>query len=299
MDKKKKSGIIKKRHANQKVSVVIPAYNEAQVIGKIIKELKKLKQVNEILVIDDASTDGTKEAAIKSGAKVIRHPYNKGNGASVKTGIRNAKNDLIILMDGDGQHNPSFIPQFIDLLKDYDLVIGSRDAAAEANGLRRFGNIILKKIASYLSGYKIKDLTSGYRAAKKEYLKEFLPLFPNRYSYPTTSTLAFLKAGYNVGYLPITTEKRVGKSKLKPFRNGFKFILIILRISTLFSPMKFFFPLSLISTASGIAYGLYAVIDHTKLPNTAVLLISVGILIFMMGLISEQIAMLRFERHDR
>ena len=298
MDKLNKK-VIKKKNSSRKVSVIIPAFNEAEVIGKIIKEVKKQNQVDEILVVDDASTDGTKEAAVKVGAKVIRHPYNKGNGASVKTGIRNVKNELIILMDGDGQHNPAFIPKFIELLKDYDLVIGSRDAAAEANALRRFGNNILKKIASYLSGYKIKDLTSGFRAVKKECIKEFVPLFPNRYSYPTTSTLAFLKAGYNVGYLPITTEKRVGKSKLKPFRNGFKFILIILRISTLFSPMKFFFPLSLLSTVSGLIYGLYAVIDHMKLPNTAVLLISVGILIFMMGLISEQIAMLRFERHDR
>lgn len=289
----------KRKKVNQKVSVIIPAYNEAPVIGKIIRELKKIKQVGEILVIDDGSADGTKEAALKAGAEVIRHPYNKGNGASVKTGIRNAKFDLIILMDGDGQHSPAFIPKFIELLDEYDLVIGCRDAKAEANGLRRFGNIILKKTASYLSGYKIKDLTSGFRGAKTSYIREFLPLFPNRYSYPTTSTLAFLKAGYNVGYIPITTEKRVGKSKLKPFRNGFKFILIILRISTLFSPMKFFLPISLISMISGIAYGLYAVIDHMKLPNTAVLLISVGILIFMMGLISEQIAMLRFEKHDR
>jgi glycosyltransferase involved in cell wall biosynthesis len=299
MDKKNNKIIRKTDKTISKVSVVIPAYNEALVIGKVIKDLKKIKEVSEILVVDDGSTDGTKNAAENAGAKVIRHPYNKGNGASVKTGIRQASNDIVILMDGDGQHSPSFIPKFIKQLEEYDLVIGSRDSAAEANSLRRIGNNILKMVASYLSGYKIKDLTSGYRAAKKEYIKEFLPLFPNRYSYPTTSTLAFLKAGYNVGYVPITTEKRVGKSKLKPFRNGFKFMLIILRISTLFSPMKFFLPLSVISLISGVIYGLYSVIDHMKLPNTAVLLISVGILIFMMGLISEQIAMLRFERHDR
>lgn len=299
MEKRKQLKNRKSAKKISKVSVIIPAYNEAPVIGKIIREIKKIKEVAEIIVVDDASTDGTKKAAEDAGAKVIRHPYNKGNGASVKTGLRNASYDIVVLMDGDGQHSPSFIPKFIEKLDEYDLVIGSRNARAEANALRRFGNRILKFVASYLSGYKILDLTSGYRAAKTEYIKEFIPLFPNRYSYPTTSTLAFLRAGYNVGYLPITTGKRVGKSKLKPFRNGFKFILIILRISTLFSPMKFFFPISLLSLLSGAAYGLYSVIDHSKLPNTAVLLISVGILIFMMGLISEQIAMLRFERRDR
>jgi len=283
----------------QKISVIIPAYNEGRIIGNIVKSLKVIREVDEIIVIDDCSDDFTAKAASNAGAKVISHPYNKGNGASIKTGLRNAKNEIIVLMDGDGQHDPVYIKDGLKMMDRYDMVIGTRDAGSEANRQRRFGNWLLKKFASYLSGYKIKDLTSGFRLAKKDVLKEFIHLFPNRYSYPTTSTLALLKAGYNVGFFPIKTNKRIGKSKLKPFRNGIKFIVIILRISTLFNPMKVFFPLSLIPMTCGIGYGIYAIIDHMKLPNTAVLLIFLGVIIFMMGLISEQISALRFEKGER
>src|SRR6476659_10084251 len=240
-------------------SIVIPAYNEAAAIGAVVRDLLTSAGWREILVIDDGSTDDTGAQAAAAGARVIRHPYNKGNGAAVKTGIRHAAGEYVLIIDADGQHAPADALRLIAPLGEYDLVVGARDAATQANGARRGGNTLLNWLASYLTGRHIPDLTSGFRAARTTCLREFLHLLPNGFSTPTTTTLAFIKAGYNVAFEPIQARSRTGASKIRFARDGAKFLIIILKIVTLFSPLRVFLPVSLASFAIGLAYALWTV----------------------------------------
>jgi len=286
---------------NEQLTIVIPAYNEAAVIGHVIKRTRATKPGCEILVVDDGSNDGTGLVAQQAGARVVRHPYNKGNGAAVKTGIRAAHGDYVLLLDADGQHSPEDIDRLLEYLGPYDLVVGARTSASDSARHRDFANWAFNKLASYLVEMKIPDLTSGFRCFKRDKVLEFLHLLPNGFSYPTTTTMSFIKSGYNVKFVPIIASKRVGKSKIKPLRDGTKFITIILRMITLYNPIKVFLPLATIWFVAGAIYGLLNVIiakDH-HIPNGAVLLISVSVLIFLFSLISEQIAALRFERTGR
>jgi glycosyltransferase involved in cell wall biosynthesis len=226
---------------------------------------------------------------------VIRHPYNKGNGASVKSAIRTATSEYIVIVDGDGQHRPEDTSRLVERLGEYDLVIGARDPRTQATAGRRIGNAVLNWLASYLTERPIPDLTSGFRAARRAHLLEFIHLLPNGFSTPTTTTLAFLKAGYNVTFEPIAARARVGTSKIRLASDGAKFLLILLKVVTIFSPLRIFAPVSALSFALGAAYGAWNFVYHARIPNGAVLLLMFSIMILLVGLVSEQISTLRFE----
>jgi glycosyltransferase involved in cell wall biosynthesis len=277
------------------VSIVIPAYNEADAVGGVVSALSAAGGWHEIIVVDDGSADATAARAADAGATVVRHPYNKGNGAAVKSGIRRATGEFVLIIDGDGQHQASDAGRLIARLGEYDLVIGARPAATQANLARRVGNGALNRLASYLTGRAIPDLTSGFRAARRRYLQEFIHLLPNGFSTPTTTTLAFIKAGYNVTFEPIDARQRVGQSKIRLARDGAKFLMIIFKIVTLFSPFRIFLPISASAFLVGAAYGIWNVVAHARIPNGSVLLILFSVVVFLVGLVSEQISALRFE----
>ena len=277
------------------VSVIIPAFNEEEAIAGLVTALRACDSWHEIIVIDDGSEDATAQRAAEAGACVVRHPYNKGNGASVKTGIRTATGEYILIVDGDGQHRPEDARRLIARLGEYDLVIGARSTGTQATHARRFGNSVLNWLAGYLTDRDIPDLTSGFRAARREHLREFLHLLPNGFSTPTTTTLAFIKAGYNVTFEPVEARQRIGHSKIRLARDGTKFLMIILRIVTIFSPLRVFLPVSAASFAVGVGYALWTIATQSHVTNSSVLLIILAVIVFLVGLISEQISALRFE----
>ncbi|NWJ47727.1 MAG: glycosyltransferase family 2 protein [Chloroflexi bacterium] len=284
--------------SDDKLSIVFPAYNEEASIARVVKRTREIKPRAEIIVVDDGSNDRTALEAASEGAKVVRHPYNKGNGAAVKSGIRTATREAVLLLDADGQHSPEDIDRLLEHMGQYDLVIGARDFSGQAGLHRGFANWAYNSLASYLVEMKIPDLTSGFRCFKREKVLEFIHLLPNGYSYPTTTTMSFIKSGYNVKFVPIKVHKRAkgSKSKIRIFRDGIRFINIILKIITLFNPIKIFLPIAAMWLLLGFLYGLGNVVLRGNIPNGAVLLLSMGIIFFLVGLISEQIAALRFER---
>jgi glycosyltransferase involved in cell wall biosynthesis len=277
------------------VSILIPACNEADAIGAVVGGLAAAAPWREILVIDDGSTDATAARAEAAGARVIRHPYNKGNGAAIKTGIRAATGDYVLIVDGDGQHNPADAVRLVEKLGAYDLVIGARSRQTQAGVARRFGNAVLNWLASYLTEREIPDLTSGFRAARAECLREFIHLLPNGFSTPTTTTLAFAKAGYNVAFEPVEARVRVGTSKIRFSRDGVKFLLILVRVITIFSPFRVFLPIAATSFLLGTGYAVWTIATQRHVTNSSVLLIMLAVIIFLVGLVSEQISALRFE----
>ena len=279
-------------------SIVIPAFNEAAAIGQVVAGLVSAAQWHEIIVVDDGSTDETSARARQAGATVITHPYNKGNGAAVKTGIRHATGEFVLVTDGDGQHAASDGLRLVARLGEYDLVIGARSSASQATAGRRVGNRILNWLASYLTGRAIPDLTSGLRAARRAHLLEFIHLLPNGFSTPTTTTLSFIKAGYSVTFEPAEASVREGESKIRLARDGVKFFLILLRVITLFSPLRIFVPIAAIPFALGTGYGVWTVATQLHVTNSSVILVVLGVIVFLIGLVSEQISALRFERHD-
>ncbi len=279
-------------------TVIVPAFNEAPAIGAFLAALAREGPWREILVVDDGSTDATGAEAERAGARVLRHPYNKGNGAAVKTGIRHAASEYVLIIDGDGQHAPADAPRLVARLGEYDLVVGARSASTQASSARLLGNGALNGLASYLTGRAIPDLTSGFRGARRTCLREFLHLIPNGFSTPTTTTLAFIKAGYNVAFEPIDARPRTGRSKIKLGRDGVKFLLIVLRIVTVFSPLRVFVPISALAFALGMGYGLWTVASQSKIPNGAVLLLMFSVIVFLVGLVSEQIALLRLQGRE-
>ena len=282
----------------EQTSVVIPAFNEADVIGDVVAALARSAAWHEILVVDDGSADRTGAAAEAAGARVIRHPYNKGNGASVKSGIREASGEYVLIIDADGQHPPEEAARLVSRLGEFDLVVGARAHATQATVARRVGNHLLNGLATYLTGRPIPDLTSGFRAARRKHLREFLHLLPARFSTPTTTTLAFVKAGYNVAFEPVEARARVGSSKIRLLSDGAKFFLIALKVVTLFSPLRVFLPISAASFAVGLGYAIWTIATQSHVTNSSVLLIMLGVVVFLMGLVSEQIAALRFEGRE-
>jgi glycosyltransferase involved in cell wall biosynthesis len=276
-------------------SVVVPACNEAASIGRVVTELRAVAPWQEILVVDDGSTDDTGDQATAAGARVIRHPYNKGNGAAVKTGIRHATGTFVLIVDADGQHRPSDALRLVAQLGAYDLVVGSRSSHTQAGLARRIGNLLLNGIASYLTEQPIPDLTSGFRAARRDRLVEFLHLLPNGFSTPTTTTLAFIKAGYSVRFEPVDAAARRGSSKIRLGSDGVRFLLILLKVITIFSPLRVFLPVSAAAFLIGAAYAVWTIVTQSHVTNSSVLLILLSVVIFLVGLVSEQISSLRFE----
>jgi glycosyltransferase involved in cell wall biosynthesis len=279
----------------EQVTVVIPAFNESGAIGRVVSELKAAAAWREIIVVDDGSSDETAVTAASAGATVIRHPYNKGNGASVKTGLRAAQGDFVLILDADGQHRPTDAMRLLETLGEYDLVIGARSRAMQASWQRDLGNRFLNSLSSYLTGRKIPDLTSGMRAGRRACFMEFIHLLPNGFSTPTTTTLSFIKSGYNVRFEPISVDSRVGTSKIKLARDGSKFILIVIRVMTIFSPLRVFLPVSAASFLLGAGYAAWTIATQRHITNSSVLLIVLAVLLFAVGLVSEQISTLRFD----
>jgi glycosyltransferase involved in cell wall biosynthesis len=278
---------------------VIPAFNEGPAIGPLVADLNAAARWLEILVVDDGSTDETAERAARAGARVIRHPYNKGNGAAIKTAIRQADGKFILIVDADGQHRPSDAGRLVSQLETYDLVVGARAPSTQASRSRRLGNALLNAIAGFLAGRPIPDLTSGFRAARRDSLLEFLHLLPNGFSTPTTTTLAFIRAGYSVRFEPIDAASRQGESKIRLGSDGVRFFLILLKVITIFSPLRIFIPISLAAFVAGAAYAAWTIATQSHVTNSSVLLILLSVVIFLIGLVSEQISSLRFEGRQR
>jgi glycosyltransferase involved in cell wall biosynthesis len=277
------------------VTIVIPAFNEVESIAAVVASLRAVGPWHEVLVVDDGSTDGTGPAAAAAGARVVTHPYNKGNGAAVKSALREAASEWVAIVDGDGQHRADDLGRLVARLGEYDLVIGARSAGGQATAGRRLGNAVLNGLAGYLTERPIADLTSGFRAARRAHLLEFIHLLPNGFSTPTTTTLAFIKAGYNVAFEPIGALPRIGTSKIRLARDGAKFLLILLKIITIFSPLRIFAPVGAAAFALGAAYGAWNFAYHDRIPNGAVVLLMFAVIVMLVGLVSEQIASLRFE----
>lgn len=281
-----------------KVSIVIPAYNESGSIGDVIQGVREHIPGAEVIVIDDASTDDTADVAKKAGALVFTHPYNMGNGAAVKTGIRKATGDKIVLIDGDGQHNPADIPRLLAAAGDHDMVVGARDPRTHANLFRRCANAVYNLMATYITRVRVQDLTSGFRVIDRKVVLNHLCLLPNTFSYPATVTLSFLRSGRSVCYLPVHAGKRTGQSKIRIIHDGAQFLLIIIKISTLFSPLLVFLPISFLFFILGLCNYLYTYITQNRFTNMSALCLITAAIIFMMGLISEQITQLRYDRID-
>ncbi len=283
------------------LTVLIPAYNEEEIIKttvtKVLNTLTEMDILFEVLVVDDGSTDNTAQEAEEAGARVIKHSYNIGNGAAIKTGIRQAVGEYLIMMDGDGQHNPNEIPIIFNKLEQFDMVVGARSRKSDTEFHRNIANSIYNLFASYICARKIPDLTSGFRGLKTNIVREFVPLLPNTFSYPTTLTLAVARSGYQYTFHPIQTTKRTGKSKIKLFRDGIRFLVILFKIATLFSPLKVFIPASLFTFIVGFGYGLYKVFFlGGRYGPTSAMLMTISGVVFLIGLISEQITQLLFEK---
>jgi glycosyltransferase involved in cell wall biosynthesis len=285
-----------KQEKEYAVTVLLPAYNEEQSIGETIQRIQGLYPDFEILVVDDGSTDNTLKRAMEAGANVWPHPYNMGNGAAVKTGLRMAQGKWIVMMDADGQHNPEDIARLLEYKDSFDMVVGAREKASETSMHRDFANWFYNRLASYVTKFRVEDLTSGFRLVRASVVRDFIYLLPNTFSYPTTLTMGYLRSGRSVKYIPIRTAARTGKSKIKLLSDGTRFFLIIVKIATLFSPLRIFLPLSLLFFCIGGAYYMYTFFTQGRFTNMSALLFNTSIIIFMMGLISEQISQMRFDR---
>lgn len=277
------------------VSIVIPAKNESRSISVLLERLMALDGIREIVVVDDGSSDGTGGIAEKLGAKVVRHPYSKGNGAAIKSGARAATGDVLLFMDADGQHSPEDVQRLLRKIdQGFDMVVGARQAGSQASVGRGFANKLYNRLASYMTGQNIEDLTSGFRAVRRSKFLQFLSLLPNGFSYPTTSTMAFFRAGYSVCYEPIHAAQREGKSHIKPIQDGIRFLLIIFKIGTLYSPLKLFVPIAFALFCLGLGYYGYTFTTQGRFTNMSALLLTTSLTIFLVGLVSEQITSLLY-----
>lgn len=280
-------------------SIVVPVYNEAENLQKLLGQILALDLPQaEIIVVDDGSSDRSAEVARGAGAKVVRHPYNIGNGAAIKSGIRASRGNRIVFMDGDGQHQADDIPKLLAQAASYDMVVGARAKGSKLRFHRYAANQLYNLLASYVTRFKVLDLTSGFRVLSRRDALRFIDLLPNTFSYPTTLTLAFLRSGLTVKYVPIRTLYRAGQSKISLVTDGVRFFLIIVKIATLYSPLRIFLPVSLLFFLAGSANYLHTFITEHRFTNMSALMFTASVIVFMLGLISEQIALLRMERQQ-
>lgn len=278
------------------ISIVVPAKNEAEGLGKLLPGLKRTLPDAEIIVVDDGSTDATPERIRESEVDTVRNPYSKGNGAAIKAGARKAAGEVIVFMDADGQHDPSDIPRLLARLEEgYDMVVGARQSGSQASVGRGLANKLYNRLASYMTGHNVEDLTSGFRVVRADKFREFISLLPNGFSYPTTSTMAFFRAGYSVAYEPIHAAKRVGKSHIRLFRDGARFLIIIFKIGSLYSPLKLFAPVALLMFFLASLWYAHTLSTIGRFTNMSALLYTGSVMIFLMGLISEQITALMYK----
>lgn len=277
------------------LSIVLPAKNEAAALTDLLPRLKSACPAAEILVVDDGSTDATPDICNLYEIKCLRQPYSMGNGAAIKRGARAATGEVIVFMDGDGQHDPGLISRLLKRLDEgFDMVVGARDWSGQAGVGRGLANTLYNWLASCITGFHVKDLTSGFRAVRAEKFREFLHLLPNGFSYPTTCTMAFFRSAYAVAYEPIPVAKRIGNSHIRPLRDGLRFLLIIFKIATLYSPLKLFAPASVVFFLLGLVNYLYTYLTMHRLTNMSVLLFSAAAIVFLIGLVSEQITSLMY-----
>lgn len=287
-------------HKKTSLSIVMPCLNEAENLEALLPKLKEAQPDAEILVVNDGSTDRSVEICEQNGVSVVSHPDPLGNGAAIKTGARNASGEIIIFMDADGQHNPDDIQRLLEKLDEgYDMVVGARQSDSHASKKRLFGNTVFNKLASFMTGQKIEDLTSGFRAVRAKHFKKFLYLLPNGFSYPTTSTMAFFRSALPVAYIPIKAGKREGKSKIKLLKDGLRFFVIILKIGALFSPMRLFLPVSALFFLLGFINHVCSYITSGHFSNGSLLLYVASVFIFLMGILSEQISSLHYRNTDK
>jgi len=279
------------------LSIIIPAYNEAGSVGAVLAAIAaQTLAPHEVIVVDDGSTDDTAAVAAAHGARVLRHPYNIGNGAAVKTGLRAARGEVVLLMDGDGQHPPAAIPALLAPLADYHMVVAARVPSSEAGWHRLAANRCFSWFASYVAQQRVDDLTSGFRALRRRDALRFIDLLPNTFSYPSTLTLALLRSGLPVKHVPVAFGRRAGESKIRLWDDGTRFLLILSKVATLFAPLRVFLPVSAFFFVTGLGYYAYTFLSEHRFTNMAALLLSTSVIIFMLGLVSEQIAQLRMER---
>ena len=279
------------------LSIILPARNEAGAVGTTVAGIRARYPEAEIIVVNDGSSDTTAQVAEQAGARVISKPYGMGNGAAVKTGARAASGDVLVFMDADGQHDPADIPRLLAKLDaGYDMVVGARDGGSQASVGRGVANGLYNRLASWMTGHVVADLTSGFRAARADKFREFIHLLPNGFSYPTTSTMAFFRSAYPVAYVPITAARRVGKSHIRPLRDGVRFLLIIFKIATLYSPLKLFAPVAAAFFLLGLGNYTYTFLSVHRFTNMSALLLSASVIVFLIGLISEQITNLTYKR---
>ncbi len=278
------------------LSIILPAKNESQSLSIILPELVKSFSNAEIIVIDDCSTDDTKEICQKNKVKVISHPYTMGNGAAIKTGARAARGEIIVFMDADGQHHHQDIPALLEKMDEgFDMVVGARSVDSHSSLIRRIGNFTYNKLASLMTGFNILDLTSGFRAVRARHFRKFLYLLPNGFSYPTTSTMAFFRSGLAVAYVPIQAGVRKGDSHISLLKDGIRFFVIIMKVGALFSPMRLFFPVSTLLFMTGLGYYCYTYFSDGRFTNMSALLFTSSIITFLIGLVSEQVSSLHYK----